>query len=1487
MAVNNTFKGFSAGTWGFSVNTWAFPWLSLEQTNKIKEQSKLMSTNPYDQMLIQDDMYKQELTKQKHENFVQERQAGRMELEQRTQNATDPKVKATNSSVKSMAALADMYRQYGYEHGKNWDDMQDEELVSRFNTKNPQVKKLADNFLTGGDDSEYRLAQQLGLSQDGYLKWKWALAKEQLDDAFWSNVWTKMKVWYNQSLDTLEKSVYRTSRDVENAYNEMWKYLANNVSLKKRMEKKLGREVSDEEYQQLVQRSLDQYDQNIARNKQEVLDQMGIVNYEAKKYADKNKLNEDIEAYYNNKSMTKSLLEGDFKWFFYKSAGDMAQNWEMLPIIWVTAMNPTAWKILMGTDSYLKESQEAFENMLNNWATFEEAEKWAVVVWLVNAWVEVGLESLLWWVDTRSADAIRKTFMKNIQQEAVNRWFWRTVMQAWWEYFKASGEEWLEEVVQQIVQNAAAKTVNENQKLFEWIWLAFEWGAYNPLNLLAWGNINRNYSNNVNLWNNVNTETNTETNTTEANTENQGILDKVTDYWAELITNTVSAQDKLYKAQEPRMNTLTSKKNLENRRANSDRANQLIVENGYLPTNTSERVEAHQATLNKLWNQVKSKINEWKWIPVDQSSIIEVLENYINEKKNLNVAAIEWDIAALEKELESLKKSQEEWTADLPVLENKKQVYNDIANWKEHEASKVYNDWIKLITAEIWKIEDQLLSEIPWEFSNLKKDVWALIDSYEDVFKADMKNQRSKGVWLTEAYSRIEWIWDMIEWALWIFKWEWGKVIQWAWKVLLWKSLAKAKDSDFLIEQGFKGLAEELNKNKSNVGLDKSQASSKTAKYQVADDLESQYETAVKNGDEARAKEILKEYAESKWYKGTEDYKGRWAWAAPSASVEKADFRNLEKIWEALEDWWESNLYGVANWYSAMPTDMLERENTWRYFRTNTEREAYYSIREAMDEIQRQMKEYWEVRDMPKVTVYRAVPDYSKSIKKLQNDIDKFIIWDDWKPHVNGSLSQLSKDALESYDYYADMYKKYGGTTPEENLYERLTNDRDYKDSLSVKEWMLESWWEWVTPSKQYARDHGNNRFDGEYRIIKDEIPADQLWWDWNAIEEWGFDDGNDYAVKKWAKNSRKDLEITYDDKGNLIPLSKRFNDAKRDTRYQKYWMADANAQNISANEWLNIKNFMNWRTVAEIAEQYGIDTKIVDKILTPEWEKALGMYDKWLITLAKTIKESTAPHELLHATFDMVDKTKKVSILEWLEKKLNVDEVQAEEWLADKFSEYYRTGNFSTTNMAKTFIEKIKQFFYKVKSYIDGTYANEKEIQKLFDDIINWNDLGWQMGSNTNNVDAWYQRTEGNLNDLKKEYYYVISPNYEITSWDDANVHWALDYMLEKKGIENTGKGILSKFRALNSELPKIKNWDDITNLSPIDQFWYDLKDKIIETYIKKKNIVVKDRDNWNKWEWVYPNHTYVLMEIWNYTAKPHISEFLYTKLKDEWYIK
>ena len=93
---------------------------------------------------------------------------------------------------------------------------------------------------------------------------------------------------------------------------------------------------------------------------------------------------------------------------------------------------------------------------------------------------------------------------------------------------------------------------------------------------------------------------------------------------------------------------------------------------------------------------------------------------------------------------------------------------------------------------------------------------------------------------------------------------------------------------------------------------------------------------------------------------------------------------------------------------------------------------------------------------------------------------------------------------------------------------------------------------DWVTPSREYAKDnaliHGWGR---KYRIIEQEVSVDDIWWDNNDINEWGYDDGKGYAYKN-AKNNRKLMEPTYDDDGNLIPLSKRFNDRKADVRFQK-----------------------------------------------------------------------------------------------------------------------------------------------------------------------------------------------------------------------------------------------------------------------------------------------------------------------------------------------
>ena len=102
----------------------------------------------------------------------------------------------------------------------------------------------------------------------------------------------------------------------------------------------------------------------------------------------------------------------------------------------------------------------------------------------------------------------------------------------------------------------------------------------------------------------------------------------------------------------------------------------------------------------------------------------------------------------------------------------------------------------------------------------------------------------------------------------------------------------------------------------------------------------------------------------------------------------------------------------------------------------------------------------------------------------------------------------------------------------------------------SVKESKLRNG-DWVTLSKEYAEMHGNNRLEGKYRIIEDEVPAGELWWDGNDVNEWGFDDGKGYKYKN-VENSRKlnDL-VTRDDNGEIIAPSKRFDENVEDVRYR------------------------------------------------------------------------------------------------------------------------------------------------------------------------------------------------------------------------------------------------------------------------------------------------------------------------------------------------
>lgn len=155
----------------------------------------------------------------------------------------------------------------------------------------------------------------------------------------------------------------------------------------------------------------------------------------------------------------------------------------------------------------------------------------------------------------------------------------------------------------------------------------------------------------------------------------------------------------------------------------------------------------------------------------------------------------------------------------------------------------------------------------------------------------------------------------------------------------------------------------------------------------------------------------------------------------------------------------------------------------------------------------------------------------------------------------------------------------------------------------SVKEGKLRNG-DWVTPSKKYAEMHGDNRLEGKYRIIEDEVPANQLWWDGNDANEFGFDDGKEYRYKN-AKNNRKlnDL-ITYDNKGNVIPPSKRFNSRKSDIRFSLAGERGAAAADKAEERTARMDNL----SVARKMEEEKKDAKAIK--MATGWER--GADGKW-----------------------------------------------------------------------------------------------------------------------------------------------------------------------------------------------------------------------------------------------------------------------------------
>lgn len=213
------------------------------------------------------------------------------------------------------------------------------------------------------------------------------------------------------------------------------------------------------------------------------------VNEDFQKKVDKN-IDAKIREKYDNESITDLIWKWDGAWARYKIWKWTVENWNMIPEIWLMFVNPYVWLATMWTDVYIQENQWTFEDMLQNWATYEQARNGAVAVWILNAWIELFMERFLWWAKWAWATALRRLFLKNAQREVVKqatkKWMAEIFARWVWERLKGSMVEWFEEVLQQITGNIMVKLINPDRDILDWARESFEWWFYNLFNWIWW-----------------------------------------------------------------------------------------------------------------------------------------------------------------------------------------------------------------------------------------------------------------------------------------------------------------------------------------------------------------------------------------------------------------------------------------------------------------------------------------------------------------------------------------------------------------------------------------------------------------------------------------------------------------------------------------------------------------------------------------------------------------------------------------------------------------------------------------------------------------------------------------------------------------------------------------------------------------------------------------------------------------------------------------
>ena len=390
---------------------------------------------------------------------------------------------------------------------------------------------------------------------------------------------------------------------------------------------------------------------------------------------EKRNMDMNILKKYEEETVSWLLSRWDFKWAWYKLIKWLSENATMIPEMVVTMVAPQVWLPLIATDVYIQESQWTFEDLIENWATYEQAENWAVIVWLANASIELILERLLWWVQRAWASTLRRLFLKNMQKEVVRnvtkKWFAEILGKWLLNQVKSSWVEWIEEILQQLVSNAFINTVNPAKKLSEGVIESFDQAFWQSFFFPLW------------WW--------SESVIKDIQTNNA--IDKVTDI--EALKYVMDREEA--KAQRNRFNE--AKERLKNRIINwytntQEESEQIAKENEAREQFEQERDEEYKKEMQIENDMINEALLEWDlnedlWDPRYQKSDSpqSVSEDTVREKsRTWNVSISSENSSEISKNLNEIKKNLEDLKADTFLQQIKKSI-----SWDEKNSNYITN----------------------------------------------------------------------------------------------------------------------------------------------------------------------------------------------------------------------------------------------------------------------------------------------------------------------------------------------------------------------------------------------------------------------------------------------------------------------------------------------------------------------------------------------------------------------------------------------------------------------------------------------------------------------------------------------------------------------------------------------------------------------------------------------------------------------------